>query len=80
MIRIVINEEGRRKLKKKYNSLLVRYNKAVSYMNDNNVPIKDKEKHLPSYVQILKDMNLIIWVLELVGEEVEASILDGFTV
>lgn len=37
-----------------FNKLVAQLNKAIAYMDDLNVPLEEKEKHLPRYTAIIK--------------------------
>ena len=40
-------------------ALIKRYKDAVKYMDDMNVPVADKEKYLPLFLEVERDVKLL---------------------
>jgi hypothetical protein len=68
-------------LKKQYNILLKRHNRATEYLDDMSKSINDREKWLPEYKTILQKLNSILGELKGLGIKVtDDEIIDGFEV
>jgi|TARA_Y100000592_G_scaffold39986_1_gene63430 hypothetical protein len=61
-------------LKIKYNQLLEREKKASAYFDNPNITNDEKDKHIPNYFKIIKEMD-DIWN---VVNDKEADMLKGF--
>lgn len=61
--------------KQEYNALLKRYNKAVEYFDRKDIPDSEKEKFIPSFLEILKGLN---YYLSKIGVYTKKEILEGF--
>lgn len=67
-------------LKAEYNQVLQRYSKAAVYLDDTDVPITIKEKWIPEFQSIIKQLNSLIEQIEAVGQKMTGTqILEGFT-
>jgi F0F1-type ATP synthase delta subunit len=62
-------------LKREYNELLKREEKAVEYLDDNSIPLETRENYFSEYKKILDRLNEI---LELIGRYKREEILEGF--
>lgn len=62
-------------LKKEYNKLLKRYNKACEWFDDKTISNQEKEQHLPLFKQVLTGLN---YYLEKIEVYTSQEILEGF--
>ena len=62
-------------LKEKYNELLAREAKASKYFDDKTIPWQKKEKHIPQYNDLIKEMETIECMI---GNFTEEERLYGF--
>ena len=70
-----------RELKKQYNALLIRHNRAASFLDDDAIPAEEREQHIPAFRQIIADMEGILKDIKAKGHEAsETEILHGFKV
>lgn len=70
-----------KELKKQYNALLMRHNRAASFLDDDNIPAEEREQHIPAFRQIIADMEAILKSIKAKGQEAsETEILQGFKV
>jgi hypothetical protein len=67
-------------LKKKYNEVLAREKKAEEFFDDPNVPTESKEKWLPKFYEIVRELSgMMKEFRELSGNEMsEGEVLEGF--
>lgn len=70
----------KKRLKKRYNALLIRYKKAGKFFDNPNITTAEKEKYLNKFIEILGDMNKIGFLLEAAGENIEDFYYDGFNI
>ena len=62
-----------------YNKLVERYQKACIYLDNNSIPIPDREKHITEFQKIIKAMDSLMKQLKLSGYEMTSyEILNGF--
>lgn len=62
-----------------YNKLVQRYKKAEKYLDNNSIPIPDREKHIPEFQKIIKAMDSLMKQLKSTGYEMTShEILNGF--
>lgn len=68
--------------KKKYNEVLAREKKAEEFFDDPNVSMERKEKWLPKFYEIVRELSgMMKEFRELSGEEMsEGEVLDGFSI
>lgn len=45
---------------RQYNLLLQRHEKAVEYFDNPKIPVEEKEKYLPAYLGIVKELSKLI--------------------
>ena len=66
---------------KKYNALLLREQKAEKFLNDDTVDIAKKEKWLPEFLKIEKELSLMIKEYKtMTGENMPTEeILNGYS-
>jgi hypothetical protein len=70
-----------RERKLQYNELLLRHEKAVMFLDDTKVPLMQKEKWLPEFLDITKEMCYVIAGIEASGTYVTTeNIINGFRV
>lgn len=70
-----------KELKKQYNALLIRHNRAASFLDDDAIPAEEREQHIPAFKQIIADMEAILKGIKAKGQEAsETEILQGFKV
>lgn len=62
-------------LKKRYNDLLKRERAAEKYLNDDKIPLKERERWMPAYQAILNELNEL---LAQIGSYSADEILNGF--
>lgn len=62
-------------IKKQYNALIVREKAAIKYLNDDKIPLKERERWMPAYEAICKQLNDL---LAQIGSYSAENILDGF--
>lgn len=55
--------------KAEYNKLVGRLQQAALYMDDNRIPIEEREKHMPRLRVLMKDMHDIAKQFKLTEEE-----------
>lgn len=68
-------------LKKKYNAFIQRHNKALKYLDNNQIDIDERENHIQAYKKILDELNSIIDELNKLGiSYTDENILNGFEV
>ena len=62
-----------------YNKLVLRHKKAEAYLNNNDIPMADREKYLPEFRKLLNNINKAIEDFNANGIEMTADeILEGF--
>lgn len=65
--------------KKAYNHLIVRYKKAEKYLNDNNIPLATREKHLDEFKKIIQALNEAMETFRKYGIKMTSlEITEGF--
>ena len=68
-------------LKKEYNSYLSRHIRACAYLDDNSVPVSEREKWIGSYKEVLYHLNRILNEFEINNIQCTAEeILGGFEI
>jgi hypothetical protein len=68
-------------LKAEYNNYLLRHCKACVYLEDEQVPMADREKWLPQYKVILSNLNRILDTLDIYNISYSVSdVLSGFDI
>jgi len=68
-------------LKQGYNKLLKTYRKAEIYMDNQNVPVSEREQHLEKFSKIIDGLNGYIKLFK--AEKIEYSdedLLEGFKI
>ena len=77
----ILEELTTKELKKEYNNLLQRHMKAAVYMDDEKVPIQDREKWMPEFQKIGYHLNRMLNMFDIRGIEVSVKeVLGGFVV
>lgn len=68
-------------LKIEYNQYLLREVKAEIYLDDEAIPIAEREKHIPAYQAIVKRLNEILHEFSQVGVHfTDREVLGGFAI
>ena len=57
---ITMTPEELLELKAEYNKELQKHQRACVYMDDNNVPIPERERYIPAYRKILDNLNRML--------------------
>jgi len=70
------NEKSVYELRAKYNQLLVREKNAEKYLNDNSIPLEEREKWMPKYKDICERLNELLKQIKFYTAD---NILSGFT-
>jgi len=66
-------------LKIKYNSLVNSYKRVEIYLDDNNVPMAEREKKLPEFYGILNNITIVLGEIKNLNCEMTSEeILNGF--
>lgn len=63
-------------MKRKYNEGLKRLNKAMKYLDNTNIPIEQREKHIGAFKKLLHNQNIMMDKLNLKSGDKE--VLNGF--
>ena len=67
--------------KKKYNEHLVRHFKAVAVLDDNKIPLKQRDVWIPNYQDVLKELNYILSLFDAEGIDYTFDeVLGGFDI
>lgn len=61
--------------KRKYNELLIRFEKANNYFDNTNIPHAEKEKFLENFQEIINGLNYLLSKIEVFTQQ---DILEGF--
>ena len=65
--------------KKAYNKLIDRHNKAAAYLDNNKIPLEEREKHIPDFQKLLNRLNEAITMFKNNGVSMTSEeILEGF--
>ena len=65
-------------LTQEYNDLLKRFYKATDYLDDNSIPLRERERWIPEYLKIARRLNEIVTELQKQGRELTSKeILEG---
>lgn len=76
-----VEESYINELKKEYNTYLMRHFKAAIYLDDNNIPLDEREQWLPEYKNILDNLNRILNQLDIYEATYSANeVLGGFNI
>ena len=67
--RIEASAKGKASLLEEHVRLMVRWEKAQSYMESESVPVHEKEAQVPNLKQLTQDISIMMHILEKVGEE-----------
>lgn len=66
-------------LKKQYNQLLHRHNEGKLYIDNTNIPLADREKQIPLFIQICEKLNDILIELKKYNVKfTDEDVLTGF--
>lgn len=64
---------------KEYNKLLKRHDAGAQYLDDNNIPIPEREKKVPAFRDIISKMNVLVSTIQKAGINVtDDEMLNGF--
>jgi hypothetical protein len=64
-----------------YNKLITIHNKAAEYLDNNNIPLSQREKKIPEYKKIVDKLNELITEFDKHGIKYSSNeILNGFKV
>lgn len=67
-------------MKKKYNQSLAKYRKAYTYLDNNSIPLDEREKHLQKFRDLMYELNDIILQIRAAGYNMTSEeIRGGFT-
>ncbi|NLU27089.1 MAG: hypothetical protein GXX00_08100 [Hungateiclostridium thermocellum] len=67
-------------LKREYNKLLKRYNAGSAYMDDNTIPLSEREARIPDFQRIVKKLDTILYLFKQNGVSyTDDEVLHGFT-
>lgn len=67
--------------KQRYNEFLMRHFKACLVLDDNSVPIPQREKWIPNYQEVLTELNYILCLFDADGiKYTNDEVLGGFNV
>jgi hypothetical protein len=61
--------------KAEYNKLLERHKKAIIYLDDNSIPIREREKYIPHLQEIIERLNKL---LSEIGTYTQEEVINGF--
>lgn len=76
----MLNEKQLKAYKKAYNVLVERYRKAEKYLDNNDIPMSEREKHIPEAIRLINKISKGIDVFRENGIEItEEQIFKGFT-
>jgi len=76
-----MNEEQIKQWKERYNEYLLRHCKAIIYLDDNKINFADREKWIPKYQEILKELDYILSLFDSEGiKYTNDEALGGFNV
>lgn len=66
--------------KENYNKLLAREKRAEAYFDNPNIPIEEKEKYIPNFNCIIRELSKLIYEYKTTtgGNPSEEVIFDGF--
>jgi hypothetical protein len=64
-------------LKQQYNALLERHYKAAAYLDNQSIQIDEREKWVPSYRELVKELGR---VLDKIGLYSDIEAMEGFEV
>lgn len=68
-------------IQQEYNNLLKRCNNGMKYLDDNNIPIQERESKVSDFRMIVGRLNNILWELKQQGiNATNKEILEGFEV
>ena len=62
-------------LKKQYNEVLRRFYKAEMYLENNDIPLEEREKHIPKAKEVIDGLNTL---LKEIGTYTDHEMLNGF--
>ena len=66
-------------LKKQYSDLLLRHNRATSFLDDPAIPLEEREQQVPVFRELIREMESLLNSLKALGYKVsEAEINHGF--
>ena len=66
-------------LKAKYNKVLLNYYRAADYMDNQEVPVKTREKHIPRFKAIIDELNRLLKIFREGGINYsDTEALNGF--
>jgi hypothetical protein len=54
-------------LKLKYNSTLQRIRKGEVFLDDSNIPLPERELHIPSFIKLTRQAGAVLWGLKHLG-------------
>jgi hypothetical protein len=67
--------------KQRYNKYLKRHYKAITFMDNCDIPKSDREKWIPDYREVLKELNYILSLFENDGiQYTTEEALEGFEI
>ena len=65
-------------LTQEYNDLLKRFYKATDYLDDNSIPLRERERWIPEYLKIARRLNEIVTEIRKSGRKLTSKeILEG---
>lgn len=68
-------------LKQEYNGLLKRFEAGSEYLDDDSIPIAERESRIPAFIKILERLNRILYDLKECGLFVtDNEILGGMRI
>ena len=68
-----------KELKKKYNALLKRHNRASDFFDDNSIPIVERKRHIQAFREIIEEMESVLKYINCKGySPTEKEMLEGF--
>lgn len=65
-------------LTQEYNDLLKRFYKATDYLDDNSIPLRERERWIPEYLKIARRLNEIVTEIRKSGRKLtNKQIMEG---
>jgi flagellin-specific chaperone FliS len=69
--------DEKRTLKLQYNKVLARCDKAIEYMDNKDIPEKERDRWEPQFLKILEELNFL---LKRIGEHTPDEVTNGFKI
>lgn len=68
-------------LKLKYNSILQRIRKGEVFIDDSNIPLPERELHIPSFIKLTRQAGAVLQKLKQLGKAyTQEEFTNGFTI